>query len=282
MPVTNAAPTHLDRIVAQTRRDLAERMAAADRPAVERAAAGHTPRGFARALRQAAQSRPAVIAELKKASPSRGLIRENFDPAALATALEQAGAATLSVLTDEPFFQGSLRNLELASGAVRIPCLRKDFIVDPFQIVEARAHSADAILLIVAALTDAELRILRDAARDAELDVLCEVHSPQEIERALPLDCELYGVNTRDLRTFHVDPEAALTMAGMLPADTVRVGESGIRTAADIERMTAAGFSAFLIGEILMRAADPGAALEALLSLPISAASSEPTGSLAC
>jgi indole-3-glycerol phosphate synthase len=272
MPVATASPTHLDRIVAQTRVDLAARMAAANRAELERAAADRQPRGFARALREAAQARPAVIAELKKASPSKGLIRAEFDPAALAATLERAGAAALSVLTDEPFFQGSLRNLRIASEAVRIPCLRKDFMVDPFQVIEARANGADAILLIVAALTETELRTLREAARDAELDVLCEVHSPEEIERALPLDCELYGVNTRDLRTFHVDSAAALTMAQMLPADAIRVGESGIRSAADIARMTAAGFNAFLIGETVMRAADPGAALADLLAPQASAA----------
>ena len=266
MPPIAAPSTHLDRIVAQTRSDLVARMAAADRAALERAAANHQPRGFAAALRRAAQTRPAVIAELKKASPSKGLIRTDFDPAALAATLERGGAAALSVLTDAPFFQGSLHNLRVASAAVGIPCLRKDFIVDPFQITEARAHGADAIILIVAALTDSALRTLRSAARDAGLDVLCEVHSPEEIDRALPLECELYGVNTRDLRTFHVNPEAALAMARMLPANAVRVGESGIRTAEDITRMTGAGFDAFLIGETLMRAADPAAALGALLT----------------
>ena len=269
MSTAASSSTHLDRIVARTRRDLAERMATTSQTEMERAAARHQPRGFAAGLRTAGQSRPAVIAELKKASPSKGLIREAFDPAALAAALQQAGAAALSVLTDEPFFQGSLRNLEVASRAVRIPCLRKDFMVAPFQVWEARAHGADAILLIVAALTDAELRCLRDAARDAALDVLCEVHSPEEIERALPLHCELYGVNTRDLHTFHVDSDAALTMASMLPADSVRVGESGIRTAADIGHMAAAGFHAFLIGETLMRATDPGQALAELI-MPVS------------
>ena len=266
MSAASADPTHLDRIVARTRLDLSVRMAATDRTDLERAAANHQPRGFAAALRSIASTHPAVIAELKKASPSKGLIRADFDPAARAATLQQAGAATLSVLTDEPFFQGSLRNLEIASQRVSIPCLRKDFMVDPFQVVEARAHGADAVLLIVAALSDGELRTLRNAARDAELDVLCEVHSPEEIDRALPLECELYGVNTRDLRTFHVDSDAALHMASMLPKQAVRVGESGIRNAEDIARMTAAGFDAFLIGETLMRAADPGAALQQLLA----------------
>lgn len=261
----SSSATHLDRIVARTRLDLAERMRTADMPALERRAAAHTPRGFAAGLRLAAQTRPAVIAELKKASPSKGLIRADFDAATLAAQLQRGGAAALSVLTDEPFFQGSLHNLEVASEAVTLPCLRKDFIVDPFQIVEARAHGADAVLLIAAALTDAEMKTLRRSAQDAGLDVLCEVHNEEEIQRVLPLACELYGVNSRDLRTFQVDSAASEKMAAMLPSNAVRVAESGIGSAAGIARMQAAGFNAFLIGESLMRAADPGAALEALL-----------------
>lgn len=229
-------------------------------------AAEHTPRGFAAGLRAAATARPAVIAELKKASPSKGLIRPEFDPQALAQSLERGGAACLSVLTDEPFFQGSLRNLELASAATKLPCLRKDFIVDEFQIVEARAHKADAILLIVAALTDAELRKLREAARVLQLDVLCEVHDRAELDRALVLDCEMYGVNSRNLKTFEVDTAEAERLAQLLPAGAVRVAESGIGSAADIQRMGAAGYNAFLIGESLMRQADPGDALAALIA----------------
>ena len=258
--------TYLDRILAQTRADLQLRKSSADRRALESAATAHTPREFAAALKTAARDRPAIIAELKKASPSKGLIRAEFDPAQLAIQLERCGAAAFSVLTDVPFFQGSLRNLQIASAATHLPCLRKDFIVDEFQIMEARAHGADAILLIAAALSDGELRALREAARTADLDVLCEVHSPEEIERVLPLGCEMYGVNSRDLRTFHVDAAAAETMAAMLPSDAVRVAESGMGSAADIARMQAAGFNAFLIGESLMRAADPGAALAALLA----------------
>lgn len=162
-----AQTTHLDRIVAQTRSDLAVRMASCDRRELERQAQAHTPRGFAAGLRLVANDGPAIIAELKKASPSKGLIRAEFAVEDLARGLERAGAAALSVLTDEPFFQGSLRNLEIASAATRLPCLRKDFMVDPFQVLEARAHGADAILLIVAALTDAELRTLRETAREA-------------------------------------------------------------------------------------------------------------------
>ncbi len=260
------AGTHLDRIIARTRADLSLRKSVDRLRELERMAARHTPRGFAAALRQVAKTRPAVIAELKKASPSKGLIRENFDPASLARSLQSSGAACLSVLTDEPFFQGSLRNLGMASSATNLPCLRKDFIVDDFQIIEARAHHADAILLIVAALTDAELKHLRTAARASELDVLCEVHNRAELDRALTLNCEMYGINSRDLRTFQVDPAASMELVQYLPADCVRVAESGISTFADIHRMSQAGFNAFLIGESLMRARDPGAALSDLLN----------------
>ena len=258
--------THLDRIVARTRVDLAARRSPERLRELEVMAAEHTPRGFAAALRAAAATRPAVIAELKKASPSKGLIRAEFDPAWLAQALERGGAACLSVLTDEPFFQGSLRNLEIASASAGLPCLRKDFIVDAYQIVEARAHRADAVLLIVAALSDFELAHLRGVARDMGLDVLCEVHDRAELERALSLDCEMYGVNSRNLRTFEVNTAEAETMASLLPERAVRVAESGIGHAADIARMTAAGYNAFLIGESLMRASDPGVALRALLA----------------
>ena len=207
-----------------------------------------------------------MIAELKKASPSKGLIRAEFDPAWLAQSLERGGAACLSVLTDEPFFQGSLRNLEIASTSAAIPCLRKDFIVDAFQIVEARAHRADAVLLIVAALDDVELRDLRQAARETGLDVLCEVHDLAELDRALKLDCEMVGVNSRNLRTFEVNTAEAEKLAAMLPPGAVRVAESGIGSAADIARMSGAGYNAFLVGESLMRAGDPGVALQALLA----------------
>jgi indole-3-glycerol phosphate synthase len=232
---------------------------------MERAAAEHEPRGFARALKAKAAAGPAIIAELKKASPSKGLIRAEFDAAAIARQLEAGGAAALSVLTDEKFFQGSLENLRLASSAVRIPCLRKDFMVDEFQVLEARANCADAILLIVAALTDAELRTLRDSAKGHGLDVLCEVHDAEELERALALDCECVGVNSRDLRTFEVSLDRACELAAKLPKSAVRVAESGIHTAADMQRLRSAGFEAFLIGESLMRQSHPGGALAHLL-----------------
>jgi indole-3-glycerol phosphate synthase len=217
-------------------------------------------------LRAKAAGGIAVIAELKKASPPKGLIRAEFDAAVLARQMEDGGAAVLSVLTDEKFFQGSLENLRLASAAVTIPCLRKDFMVDEFQILEARAHCADAILLIVAALSDDELRTLRESARRHELDVLCEVHDAEELQRALSLDYECVGVNSRDLKTFEVSLERAVELAASLPKSAVRVAESGIHTAADMQRLRAAGYEAFLIGESLMRKPEPGEALRALLS----------------
>jgi len=256
---------YLPEILAHTRTVVAERKASADLRALERAAAAHSPRGFARALQAKATTGPAVIAELKKASPSRGLIRSEFDATALAKQMEAGGAAVLSVLTDEKFFQGSLETLRRASAAVSIPCLRKDFMLDEFQVLEARANAADAILLIVAALTDAELRALRDSAKAHGLDVLCEVHDRAELERALALDCECIGVNSRDLRTFEVSLDRACELAQSLPANAVKVAESGIHTAADMQRLRAAGYGAFLIGESLMRQAHPGEALAKLL-----------------
>jgi indole-3-glycerol phosphate synthase len=261
------APTlYLPEILAFHRADAARRKASADLAALERAAAEHNPRGFAAALRERSRTAPAIIAELKKASPSKGLIRVDFNPAALAQELEQAGATVLSVLTDEPHFQGSLENLRLASAATSLPCLRKDFMVDEFQVLEARANRADAVLLIVAALTDAELRTLRDSARRYQLDVLCEVHDREELDRALALDCECVGVNSRDLKTFSVSLERAHLLAALIPATTVRVAESGITSRADIDRLRSAGYDAFLIGESLMRAASPGDALRALIT----------------
>jgi indole-3-glycerol phosphate synthase len=203
---------------------------------------------------------------LKKASPSKGLIRAEFCAEELARELEAAGAAALSVLTDEEFFQGSLENLRVASAAVKVPCLRKDFIVDEFQLLEARANSADAVLLIVAALTNAELNRLALGARSHGLDVLCEVHDEAELQRALDAGCDLIGVNTRDLRTFKVDAETAFRLAARIPKNVVKVAESGIRSGEDIARLRAAGYQAFLIGESLMRAARPGEALRALVS----------------
>jgi len=257
--------TRLDQIVDATRRHVVTTKSAADVRDLERRARDHEPRGFRRQLVERSKIGPAVIAELKKASPSKGLIREDFDPQALAMELEAAGAAALSVLTDEEFFQGSLENLRLASTSTHLPCLRKDFIVDDFQFLEARANCADAVLLIVAALLPQELTSLAVAAREHGLDVLCEVHDEAELERAVDAGCDLIGVNSRDLRTFHVDLNTAFRLADKFPADVVRVAESGIQGADDITRLRAAGYHAFLIGESLMRAPKPGEALRDLL-----------------
>jgi indole-3-glycerol phosphate synthase len=267
--------SQLTKILAVTRRGVEERKAASSRRVLEQAANAHQPRGFARALQQKALHGPAVIAELKKASPSRGLIRPDFDVASLAAAVAERGAAALSVLTEEHFFQGSLRNLELASQSCDLPCLRKDFVVDEFQLLEARAHRADAILLIAAALSDLELRELAAQAHALNLDVLCEVHTAEELDRVLDLGCDAVGVNNRDLGTFAVRLEVSLDLASRLPAGAVHVSESGIETAEDLVRLRAAGFHAFLIGESLMRRPDPGAALEALL---VAAADRSPVG----
>jgi indole-3-glycerol phosphate synthase len=232
---------------------------------LEERAREHVPRGFRAALARAAERGPAVIAELKKASPSKGLIRANFSPFALGKELEGSGAAALSVLTDSEYFQGSLQNLELASQAVGIPCLRKDFIVHPSQMVESRAHCADAVLLIVAALSDPELRTLKSAAEAQQLDVLCEVHDELELRRALDIGFDLIGVNNRDLKTFQVNLETALKLGPMIPDGTVRVAESGINSSADIKRLCNAGYHAFLIGEAFMKAAHPGEKLKEFL-----------------
>jgi indole-3-glycerol phosphate synthase len=259
-------PVFLDQIVSSTRRKVAETKRTADLRELERLAEEHVPRGFRRALAEKSRTGIAVIAELKKASPSKGLIRAEFCVEELAQELEAAGAAALSVLTDEEFFQGSQENLRLASTAVKVPCLRKDFIVDEFQLLEARANSADAVLLIVAALTNAELNRLAVGAGLHGLDVLCEVHSEEELQRALDAGCDLIGVNTRDLRTFKVDAETALRLAERLPKSVVRVAESGIGSGEDIARLRAAGYQAFLIGESLMRADAPGEALRGLVA----------------
>jgi indole-3-glycerol phosphate synthase len=259
-------PASLDQIVAATRRKVADCLRTADRRELERRAELHVPRGFRRALESRARSGPAVIAELKKASPSRGLIRADFDAGNLAAELERAGAAALSVLTDAEFFRGSLLNLQLASSATRLPCLRKDFIVDEFQMLEARAHGADAVLLIVAALSTAEMNQLARQARAYELDVLCEVHDERELQIAADSGFDLIGVNSRDLRTFQVDLETAFRLVERIPSTAVRVAESGIHSGADVARLRAAGYHAFLVGESLMKAKAPGEALRELLT----------------
>ena len=262
--------TRLDQILDTTRAAVVEAKARVSRAELERLVAKHQARSWASALKRRSATGPAIIAEIKKASPSRGLIRADFDPAWLAQRYEAGGAAALSVLTDDPYFQGSLRNLEIASAAVSLPCLRKDFIVDEYQIVEARAHCADAILLIVAALNDDELKRFSAVARDYSLDVLVEVHSHVELHRVLHALGEsgagAIGVNNRDLKTFEVKMETSLELVNRIPSSVVRVAESGISSSEDIERLRNAGFDAFLIGESLMRQPDPGTALSALLA----------------
>ncbi len=257
--------TKLDEILAATRERVARVKKQADTHALETAAAVHTPRGFRRRLLAMSQLGPAVIAELKKASPSKGLLRAAFPVGELACQVARSGASALSVLTDEPYFQGSLSNLREASLATELPCLRKDFIVDEFQLLEARAYSADAVLLILSALDDTAFRNLLARACALELDVLCEVHDQQELQRALEGGADIVGVNSRDLRTFQVNLDAAMELGLQIPNHILRVAESGINTGVEIKELHASGYQAFLIGETLMRAEDPGKKLQQLL-----------------
>jgi len=267
--MSTRSETFLSTILASTRAKVDAAKASVPVADLERRAAQHRPRGWAAALRRQDAKGPAVIAEIKKASPSKGLIRADFDAEWLARRYRAGGAAALSVLTDEPYFQGSLRNLELASAATPLPCLRKDFIVDEYQIVEARAHRADAVLLIAAALTGAALKRFAAAAHALSLDVLVEVHTSDELDQVLDAlgenGADAIGVNNRDLRTFEVRQETSLAIVDRIPQSVVRVTESGISSQDDIVRLRKAGFDAFLIGESLMRQPDPGAALAALI-----------------
>ena len=225
------------------------------------------PRGFERHLREAAASDwTAIIAEVKKGSPSRGVIRADFDPQNIAAIYQENGATCLSVLTDEKFFLGHLSYLALIRETVSLPLLRKDFICDPYQIFEARAAGADAILLIAAMLDLNQLREFHAAAKEIHLDVLLEVHDEMEMEKALNTDCTLIGVNNRNLRTFVTDLGTTARLARLMPADRLLVAESGINSRADIVRLQADGASAFLIGESMMRENDIGAKLKELLN----------------
>jgi indole-3-glycerol phosphate synthase len=254
----------LDAILARTRERVAaeqgRRPLDASHPAVTRAP---PVRPFGEAL--ARPGRLSVIAEHKRRSPSRGAIREDLAPADVARGYEKAGAAAISVLTDEPFFGGRMAHLEEVRGATTLPVLRKDFVLDPWQVWEARAAGADAVLLIVAALTAVELGSLLGVAGEAGLDALVEVHDRSELDRALEAGSRIVGVNNRDLKTLTVSLETALSLATAIPDDVVAVAESGIRSSADLVRLHDAGFDAFLVGERLMSAPDPGEALKRLL-----------------
>jgi indole-3-glycerol phosphate synthase len=253
----------LDRIVAVKREEIAAARAARSEASLrEQAQARHDVRGFERAMRaRLGAGAAAVIAEVKKASPSKGVLRENFVPAEIAASYERGGAACLSVLTDERFFQGSAAFLQQARAACALPVLRKDFIVDAYQVVEARAMGADCILLIVACLSDAQLADLEAQAMALGMDVLVEVHDGAELDRALRLRTPLLGINNRNLRTFEVSLDTTLELLPRVPGERLLVTESGILSAGDVRRMRTAGVHAFLVGEAFMRAADPGVAL---------------------
>jgi len=255
--------TILDRIVEARRGSVGKRQRLVPLPVLKMAVAkAAPPRDFAAAISGASLN---VIAELKKASPSRGVIRADFDVTALAASLAAAGAAALSVLTEEDFFQGSLLNLKQARDASGIPALRKDFLFDPWQVWEARSVGADAFLLIAAILDDAQLAQLLALGRELGMEALVEVHSRAELDRALQAGARVLGVNNRDLKTFTVRLETSLELIASIPDDCIAVSESGLRSHADLQRLRAAGFDAFLIGEQLMQAPDPAAALREVL-----------------
>lgn len=260
-------PATLEEILFATQKAVAARRETADRDELEFRAGKHVPRGFRRALERAAEGGGlAVIAELKKASPSKGALRGTFPVARMALELEQAGAAALSVVTEEKFFDGSLGNLCEASMATQLPCLRKDFILEEYQLLEARAYNADAVLLIAAVLQAGQLTALAAKSRELGMDVLCEVHDHRELQVAVAAGCDLIGVNSRDLKTFRVDVETALRLGPAIPRPALRVAESGIGSGADLRKLRAAGYHAFLIGEHLMTAESPGEALKKLLA----------------
>ena len=266
MPAYANTGTILDRILEARRAEVEHRKRVLPETALKYGVGAASPlRDFSVALTRDGLN---VLAELKPASPSRGVLREPFDPVALAQSLESSGAAALSVLTEGEFFRGTLKNLRDARNAVKLPVLRKDFIFDPWQVWETRANDADSLLLIVAVLHDALLRDLIALARELHMEPLVEVHTPQELDRALEADARIIGVNNRDLKTLTVRTETSMELIARIPDDSIAVSESGLSTHDDLAKLHAAGYDAFLIGEHLMLSPDPGAALSSLLSAP--------------
>jgi len=261
-PLITAVPSILSKIVEAKKRDLASRSLPIDEWESRAEFHRQRRRDFQAALHA---KTPAIIAEVKKASPSKGLLAADFDPAQTASQYQRGGAAALSVLTDQEFFQGSLSDLECARAATSLPALRKDFTIAPEHVLEAAAHGADAILLIAAILTEREMRDYRESAERFGLAALVEVHNSEELQPALGSGARIIGVNNRDLATFEVSLETSLRLAEFIPDGIVRVSESGIQDAADIATLRAAGYTGFLVGEHLMKAEDPAAALRLLV-----------------
>ena len=258
--MVHAVPDILARIVQRKRAELLERTASRGRLEIQ----AEQRRDF-RDFKSALLARhPAILAEIKQASPSKGLLTGSFDPASIARIYERGAAAALSVLTDQDFFQGSLEDLEAARAAVGVPVLRKDFTIDEFHVIEAAAHGADAILLIAALLEESEMRRFRELAARFRMAALVEVHDEEELGKALASGAEIVGVNNRNLRTFEVTLETSERLAARMPPGVVRISESGIDSSRDVKRLAAAGFHAFLVGEHLMKSSDPAAALRAL------------------
>lgn len=264
----NDTPDILQKIIERKAEEIVERKASVSlQEQAERAGQGSKVRGFVEHIEQSIQAgRAAVIAEIKKASPSKGVMRENFQPAEIAVSYEKGGASCLSVLTDIDFFQGSDAYLQQARQACSLPVLRKDFMIDPYQVYEARAIGADCILLIVAVLSDIQLDELSSLAMQLNMDVLVEVHDAEELARALKLNLPLIGINNRNLRSFETSLDTTLSLLGQIPADRIVVTESGIHTPADVARMRAHSVNAFLVGEAFMKAEEPGDKLRELFA----------------